>query len=61
MKEYQSIIDYANIKKREYPHLIREIQGLLELAIDEIEDGNSFDTEYNNMIIAIKDLIDETE
>lgn len=51
------IIAFANEKKKENPELSDEIDGLMDLALNEISAGESADNECQLFINSVNELI----
>jgi hypothetical protein len=59
MSSKKAIIEKAKEYAVKYPDLISDIHDFAQLAIDEIEEGESPDNEYNLFVQEIENLIKE--
>ncbi len=57
----ENLREYVNECINKYPHLRGEILDLLQLCLDEIEDGESKENEISLCYGSIKDLIEEEQ
>lgn len=57
INDIRAIVDYAQEMKTKYPERASEISTLSDIALLELEDGNSFTEEFKKLRISIEDLI----
>lgn len=56
-----NLIDYANLVMEKYPSLKSDVQGLIQLCIDEIEEGSTESHEIELCWSDIDGLVKEEE
>jgi len=56
-----AIYEHCCQEIEKHPELREEIIELYTLAMDEIEDGGSYENEFSHLLTAIEDLLEEED